>query len=217
MLLVSAGVFLLLHLIPGDPVAAMLGDNATPESAAALRHELGLDLPLPQQYVRWLGHVLTGDLGRSLRSGQPIAAALGNAVLPTAELTVLALLFAIVVGIPAGILAAIRPGSVPDIVLTVFALVGVSMPTFWSGLLLIFFFSLGLGWLPPSGYVSLGQSPLESVKFMALPMIALGSTVAAVIMRQMRASLLEVMTNDYIRTAHSKGLSEQLVVLRHGL
>ena len=149
MLLVSAGVFLLLHLIPGDPVAAMLGDNATPEAAASLRHELGLDLPLPEQYVQWLGRVLTGDFGRSLRSGQPIAAAIGDAILPTAELTTLALLFAIVVGLPTGIIAAVRPGSLPDVVLTFFALLGVSMPTFWSGLLLVALFSLTLGWLPP--------------------------------------------------------------------
>jgi peptide/nickel transport system permease protein len=217
MLLVSAGVFLLLQLIPGDPVAAMLGDNATPEAYAALKRELGLDRPLPEQYVRWLGRVLSGDLGRSIRSGQPIAAALGNAIMPTAELTVLALLFAIAVGAPAGIIAAVRPGSTPDVLLNLVALIGVSMPTFWSGLLLIFLFSLGLGWLPPSGYASLSQAPLDSLKFMILPMIALGSTVAAVIMRQMRASMLEVLGNDYIRTAYSKGLREEMVVLRHAL
>jgi peptide/nickel transport system permease protein len=217
MLVVSAGVFLLLQLIPGDPVAAMLGENATPEAYATLKHELGLDLPLPVQYARWLGRVLTGDLGRSIRSGQPIATALGNAVGPTAELTVLALLFAVVVGLPAGIIAAVRPGSLPDVVLNLFALIGVSMPTFWSGLLLIYLFSLGLGWLPPSGYASFAQSPGASLKFMVLPMIALGSTVAAVVMRQTRASMVEIMTNDYIRTAYSKGLIEHSVILRHAL
>src|SRR3954471_15468889 len=144
MLLVSAGVFLLLQLIPGDPVAAMLGENSTPEAYATLKRELGLDRPLPEQYVRWLGRVLTGDLGRSIRSGQPIATALANAIGPTAELTVLALLFAVVIGLPAGIIAAVRPGSIPDVVLTLVALIGVSMPTFWSGLLLIYLFSLGL-------------------------------------------------------------------------
>jgi peptide/nickel transport system permease protein len=217
MLVVSAGVFLLLQLIPGDPVAAMLGENATPEAYASLKHELGLDLPLPVQYGRWLGRVLTGDLGRSIRSGQPISNALGNAIGPTAELTVLSLLFAVAVGLPAGIIAAVRPGSVPDVVLNLFALLGVSMPTFWSGLLLIFAFSLGLGWLPPSGYASLTQSPGESIKYMILPMIALGSTVAAVVMRQTRASMVEVLTNDYIRTAYSKGLVENSVILRHAL
>jgi peptide/nickel transport system permease protein len=217
MLVVSAGVFLLLQLIPGDPVAAMLGENSTPEAYATLKHELGLDLPLPVQYARWLGRTLTGDLGRSIRSGQPIAAALGNAVGPTAELTVLALLFAVLVGLPAGIIAAVRPGSLPDVLLNLFALIGVSMPTFWSGLLLVFAFSLGLGWLPPSGYASLTQSPGESLKFMVLPMIALGSTVAAVVMRQTRASMVEVLTNDYIRTAYSKGLVEHSVILRHAL
>ena len=217
MLLVSAGVFLLLQLIPGDPVAAMLGENATPEAYANLKRELGLDRPLPEQYVRWLGKVLTGDLGRSIRSGQPIATALGNAVAPTAQLTVFALLFAVSVGLPAGIIAAVRPGSLPDVLLNLFALIGVSMPTFWSGLLLIFAFSLGLGWLPPSGYAPLTQSPGESIKFMILPMIALGSTVAAVVMRQTRASMVEVLSNDYIRTAWSKGLVERSVILRHAL
>lgn len=217
MLLVSAGVFLLLQLIPGDPVSAMLGENATPEAYASLRRELGLDRPLPEQYIRWLGRVLTGDLGRSIRSGQPIAAALGNAIAPTAQLTVLALLFAVVVGLPAGIIAAVRPGSLPDVLLNLIALIGVSMPTFWSGLLLIFLFSLGLGWLPPSGYASFSQSPVESLKFMILPMIALGSTVAAVVMRQTRASMVEVLSNDYIRTAYSKGLVEHWVILRHAL
>src|SRR4051812_6896514 len=163
MLLVSAGVFLLLQLIPGDPVAAMLGENATPEAYASLKHELGLDRPLPEQYVRWLGKVVTGDLGRSIRSGQPIAAALGNAIGPTSELTVLALLFAVAVGLPAGIIAASSPGSFPDIVLNFIALIGVSIPTFWSGLLLIFAFSPGLGWLPPSGYASFAQSPADSL------------------------------------------------------
>ena len=217
MLLVSAGVFLLLQLIPGDPVAAMLGENATPEAYANLKRELGLDRPLPEQYVRWLGRVLTGDLGRSIRSGQPIATALGNAIAPTAQLTVLALLFAVAVGLPAGIVAAVRPGSLPDVVLNLFALIGVSMPTFWSGLLLVFLFSLGLGWLPPSGYAPFTQSPVESMKFMILPMIALGSTVAAVVMRQTRASMVEVLSNDYIRTAWSKGLIERSVILRHAL
>ena len=217
MLLVSAGVFLLLQLIPGDPVAAMLGENATPEAYTSLRRELGLDRPLPEQYVRWLGRVLTGDLGRSIRSGQPIASALGNAVAPTAQLTVLALIFAVAVGLPAGIVAAIRPGSFPDVALNLVALIGVSMPTFWSGLLLIFLFSLGLGWLPPSGYASFTQSPVESIRFMILPMIALGSTVAAVVMRQTRASMVEVLSNDYVRTAYSKGLGERSVVLRHAL
>ena len=217
MLLVSAGVFLLLQLIPGDPVAAMLGENATPEAYASLKRELGLDRPLPEQYLRWLGRVLTGDLGRSIRSGQPIATALGNAVAPTAQLTIFALLFAVAVGLPAGIIAAVRPGSIPDVVLNLIALIGVSMPTFWSGLLLIFLFSLGLGWLPPSGYAPLSQSPVESIKFMILPMIALGSTVAAVVMRQTRASMVEVLSNDYIRTAWSKGLVERSVILRHAL
>jgi peptide/nickel transport system permease protein len=217
MLLVSLGVFLLLHLIPGDPVAAMLGDNATPEAYASLKHELGLDLPLPEQYARWLGRVATGDLGRSIRSGQPIGTALRNAVGPTAELTILALLFAVAVGLPAGIIAAVRPGSLPDVFLNLFALVGVSMPTFWSGLLLIFLFSLGLGWLPPSGYASLIDSPAESLRYMILPMIALGSTVAAVVMRQTRASMVEVLSNDYVRTAWSKGLAEPSVILRHAL
>src|SRR5262249_25561133 len=142
---------------------------------ANLKHELGLDLPLPVQYGRWLGRTLTGDLGRSIRSGQPISSALGNAIGPTAELTILALLFAVAVGLPAGIIAAVRPGSLPDVVLNLFALLGVSMPTFWSGLLLIFAFSLGLGWLPPSGYASFAQSPSDSIKYMILPMIALGS------------------------------------------
>jgi len=211
MLLVSAGVFLLLQLIPGDPVAAMLGENATPQARETLRRELGLDRPLPEQYLRWLGRALTGDLGRSIRSGQPIATAIGNAIGPTAELTILALLFAVAVGLPAGIIAAVRPGSLPDVVLNLLALIGVSMPTFWSGLLLIFLFSLGLGWLPPSGYARFTESPVESLRYMILPMIALGSTIAAVVMRQTRGSMVEVLTSDYIRTAYSKGLIEHAV------
>ncbi|MCC6177972.1 MAG: ABC transporter permease [Chloroflexi bacterium] len=214
---VSVCVFLMVHLIPGDPAAAMLGENSTPEALAALRHELGLDLPLHEQYLRWATRVLSGDLGRSIRNGQPVGAALTTAIWPTLQLTILALLSAVALGIPAGIVAAIRPGSAADVILSLVALVGLSMPTFWSGLLLIYLFSLGLGWLPPSGYVSPGQSPLHSLEFMVLPMLALGANVAAVVMRQMRSSLLEVLGNDYIRTAYSKGLREGLVVGRHAL
>ncbi|MDP8922897.1 MAG: ABC transporter permease [Chloroflexota bacterium] len=217
LLFVSVCVFLMVHLIPGDPAAAMLGENATPEALAMLRHELGLDLPLHEQYARWVAGVLGGDLGRSIRSGQPVGTALAAAIGPTVQLTALALLAAVALGVPAGIVAAIRPGSVADVLLALAALIGVSMPTFWSGLLLIYLFSLGLGWLPPSGYVSPVQSPLDSLRFMILPMLTLGSTVAAVVMRQTRASMLEVLGNDYIRTAHSKGLRERVVVTRHAL
>ncbi len=217
LLFVTVCVFLLIHLIPGDPAVAMLGENATPKAVTSLRHELGLDLPLPEQYLRWLSKVLTGDLGRSIRSGQPIGSALAGAVGPTFELTGLALLVAVVLGAPAGIVAALRPNSVPDVLLNLSSLIGTSMPTFWSGLILIGIFAVKLGWLPPSGYVEAAKSPLLSLKYMALPALTLGFTVAAVIMRQTRASLLDVLRNDYIRTARSKGLPERAVIWRHAL
>lgn len=201
LLLVTVVVFMLMHLIPGDPVVAMLGDQATPDNVARLRAQLDLDKPIPVQYAIWIGRAMRGDLGRAIVSNQPIGRLVVAAVPATLELTLLSLAFAVVVGFTAGIIAAIRPGSPLDIFGSVFSLRGISMPAFWSGIILIFIFALKAGWLPASRYMPFVEDPLQSLRFMVLPTIVLGSMVGGVIMRQVRSSLLDVLTQEYVRVA----------------
>ena len=217
LLILSVGVFLMLHLTPGDPVQIMLGQDADPGAIAALRVQLGLDQPLPVQYVRWVGNVVRGDLGRSIRTNQPVAEAIVTRLPVTIELSVLALVLSLATGLPAGMLAAIRRNSTVDLASTGLALVGVSLPSFFFGVLLILVFAVWLRWVPPSGYTPLVQDPLMNLKQMFMPALALGAALAGIVARIMRSSLLEVIGTDYMRTARAKGLSEQGSVLSHGL
>jgi peptide/nickel transport system permease protein len=217
MLLVSIMVFSLIHLIPGDPVTVMLGQEATPEVKQALRHELGLDQPLVIQYFVWLGRVVRGDLGHSLVDRTSVLDQIRLRLPATIELAIGAFLIALLIAIPAGVLSAIRRGSAVDHASTVLALGGLSLPSFWLAMLLIIVFAVKLQWLPASGYVPFFENPRANLTSMILPMFATGIRESAFLMRMLRSSMLEVLHADYVRTARAKGLRERVVVLRHAL
>ncbi|HET8632192.1 MAG TPA: nickel ABC transporter permease [Thermomicrobiales bacterium] len=215
--IVSLIVFSLIHLTPGDPAQTMLGEEATPKEVAALRAKLGLDQPLSVQYVKWAGAVLHGDLGRSIRSNQPVSEAIRDRLPVTVELALLAMVISLVIAIPVGVVAAMRRNSVADAASTVAALLGVSLPNFFLAILLILVLAVKLRWLPPFGYVPLLKDPAGNLERMIMPAITLGTALAAVVMRQMRSSLLEVLGQDYIRTVRAKGLGELRMVRFHAL
>ncbi|HEX9077845.1 MAG TPA: nickel ABC transporter permease [Anaerolineae bacterium] len=215
--LVSLMVFSIIHLTPGDPALLILGEEVTPEKLTALRHQLGLDQPIPVQYGLWLSNVLRGDLGRSVRTQQPVLEAIIQRLPPTVELTLFATVISLSVAIPAGIISAARRNSASDMASTVLALLGISMPNFFLAILLIFVFALKLRWLPPIGYIPINQDVIGNIKGMILPGLTLGAATAALISRQTRSSLLEVLNQDYIRTARAKGLADRVVILTHGL
>lgn len=215
--LVSIGVFSLVHLIPGDPALAMLGDQATPQAVEALRARMGLNQPLPVQYVWWLGAVLHGDLGRSVNSNQPVTQAIVQRLPVTIELTILGVLLSLLIAIPSGIVAAVRRNSLMDTTLTTISVGGVALPHFFLGILLIFVFSLHLGILPPIGYKPILADPIGNLERMVMPAFTLGTGLAAIVMRMTRSSLLEVLRQDYVRTARAKGLSRSAVIRRHAL
>ncbi len=215
--LVSLVVFMILHLTPGNPAVAMLGEEATPESVAALTHELGLDQPLPVQYVIWVSHVLRGDLGNSIQTHQPVLSAIMERVPVTFEMTLFAIIISLVIAIPTGVISATRRNSASDLVTTTVALFGISMPSFFLAILLIFVFSLHLGWFPPIGYTPITEDPVANLQGMVLPSLTLGAAAAAVVSRQTRSSLLEVLGQDYIRTARAKGLGDRWVIYGHAL
>jgi peptide/nickel transport system permease protein len=217
LLLVSIMVFSLIHLIPGDPVTVMLGQEATPEVKQALRHELGLDQPLALQYFVWLGRVVRGDLGRSLVDRTSVSDQIRLRLPATIELAIGAFLIALLIAIPAGVLSAIRRGSMADHASTVLALGGLSLPSFWLAMLLIIVFAVKLQWLPASGYVPFFENPRANLTAMILPMFATGIRESAFLMRMLRSSMLDVLHADYVRTARAKGLHERAVVLRHAM
>lgn len=206
---VACLVFLLIHLVPGDPVEMMLGEAASAADREALRQDLGLDRPLAEQLTQYLHGLLRGDLGASLYSRRPIGQLLAERIPATLELAAAALAFTLMLAIPLGIWAALHRGTLWDQGAMTFALLGVSMPNFWLGPLLILVFSLGLGWLPVSGREGTGA--------VILPALTLGASLAAVLSRMLRSSLLEVLNEDYVRTARAKGLSPLRVVWRHAL
>lgn len=201
--------FLLVHLVPGDPVEVMLGESATSADRGALRAELGLDQPLPLQFVEYLGKLARGDFGHSIHSHAPISDLLAERIPATARLALLALALAIAIGLPLGIIAALRYRRWPDRVATVSALTLSAMPHFWLGPLLMLVFALWLGWLPVSG--------MENSGSIVLPALTLASGLAAILTRMTRASMLEVLSEDFVRTARAKGLPERNVILRHAL
>jgi len=217
-LLVTIGVFSLVHLTPGDPLTAILGEErADPQVMAALRVQMGLDQPPPVQYARWLGRVLQGDLGYSFRMRQPVAQAIVERVPVTAQLALLAVAISLLVAVPLGALSATRRGSWLDLLSSTIAALGASMPAFWLGVLLILVVAVQLRWLPPYGYVRPTDDLPGNLKAMILPAITLAAGYTAILSRLVRASLLDVLDEDYIRTARSKGLAEKVVVLHHGL
>jgi peptide/nickel transport system permease protein len=217
LLLVSLLVFALQQLLPGDPALALAGENQDPAVIAHIRQQYHLDQPLPVRYALWLEGVLRGDLGQSIRIQRPVVELIAEKLPVTAELAGLALLVALAIGVPAGVLAAVRPGSAIDHGMTMVALCGLSLPNFWLGMLLILLFSVELGWLPASGYVSPRESLAQNLLTLIMPAFVLGTAFAAGIMRHTRSAMLQVLSADYIRMARAKGLGEWRVVLRHGL
>jgi len=204
---VATLVFSLIHLVPGDPVDAMLGESAPREDAAILRRQLGLDRPLYIQYAAFIRGAVTGDLGRSLRTGQSVAAAIAERMPATIELAFAAMLFAVLVAVPLGIVAAVRGGTAVDHLATALALVGISLPSFWLGPILALVFAVELGWLPVSGRGTLAH--------LVLPAITLGAPLAAVLTRMTRASLLGELGEVYVLAARGRGVSRARAVLRH--
>jgi len=217
MLLVSTGVFLLLHLTPGDPADVILGPDATPERAQELRKELGLDRPFHVQWAAWFSHVVRGDLGESIFLRRPVTQAIWERAEPTLMLTFLALSVAVILGLSLGVLAAVRQGTWSDLCAMLISLAGISMPTFWIGLNLMLIFALILGLLPVAGYEPLQRGAWESLRYMILPAVTLGFHDAALLARMTRSMMLEVLREDYVRTARSRGVIEWRVVLDHAL
>jgi peptide/nickel transport system permease protein len=215
--LVSLMSFALIWLVPGDPAAAFLDASATPEQVATLRSALGLDLSLPQQMLGWYGRILSGDLGQSILLNRSVSAALVERLPVTLSLAALALAFAVLFGVAAGIVAAVNHNRWPDQAVMTAALLGLSVPDFWLGLVMVLVFAVSLGWLPSGGYTPFLESPAGWLRCMVLPALTLGLVQVGFIARMARASMLDTLGQDYVRTADAKGLAKLRVVLRHAL
>ncbi len=216
-LLISVFVFVLQKLLPGDPVLALAGEDRNPEILAFLREKYRLNDPLYVQYFHWIGNALQGDLGISLRTQQPVLTLIGQKLPVTIQLAVMALIIAVVIGVPAGIISAYKKGTWIDWLANIVALSGLSVPNFWLGIMMILLVSVKLGWLPASGYQPLMDDPLQSIKVMLMPAFVLGTGLAATLMRHTRSAMLGVLKSDYVRTARAKGLGEMSVVVKHAL
>jgi len=217
---VTVLTFLFIRLIPGDAIAARLGTSTalSPEQLASLRAYFGLDQPLYQQYWTWLTSLLHGDLGYSIRTGRPVLVEITERLPATLELAAAATLIAVAIGLPLGLLSAMRPRSRADVIARIGGLIGLSLPSFWLGTLIIVFFSLYLRWLPNTGgYVDFVHDPLGNVALIVLPAVTLGVALAAATMRMTRSAMLDVLSADYVRTAWAKGLAGALIVRRHVL
>ncbi len=217
MFVVATIVFVIVRVIPGDPAAIMLGPDATGADIAALRERLGLNEPLPVQYAIFLARTAVGDLGQSIFLNRPVLQAIAERAEPTLCLTMIAITIALLIGLPAGILSAVNRGRLADQVALAMAMLLASMPAFWLGLIFIQRFSVDLGWFPVAGYGEPGAGFLERMRHLLLPAIVLGLNSSALITRFTRASMLDVLGEDYIRTGRSKGLGEPVVVMKHAL
>ncbi|MDF2142855.1 ABC transporter permease [Paenirhodobacter sp. CAU 1674] len=216
-LLISVFVFALQKLLPGDPVLAMAGEERDPAVLEFLREKYHLNDPLHRQYLSWIGGAVQGDLGVSLRTQQPVLTLIGEKLPVTIQLAVMALIIALVIGVPTGVISAYRKGSLIDWGANLVALSGLSIPNFWLGIMLILLVSVKWGLLPASGYVPLSEDPLQSIRTMIMPAFVLGTGLAATLMRHTRSAMLGVLRSDYVRTARAKGLSERVVVIKHAL
>jgi peptide/nickel transport system permease protein len=214
---VSVLIFGLQQLLPGDPAIAIAGEEHDPNVIAFIRQKYHLDEPLPVRYALWMKGVLHGDLGESIRIRMPVVDLILEKLPVTAQLAAMAMLIALLIGIPAGVVSAVKNGSAVDYAANVVALWGLSTPNFWLGIMLILFFSVELGWLPASGYVSPFEDLRANLAAMIMPAFVLGNAIAAVLMRHTRSAMLQVLGSDYVRTARAKGLSERTVVLKHAL
>ncbi len=217
LLIVSLITFAMIHLIPGDPATAIAGLSATPQQVAAIRHDLGLDQPLAEQFVRWYANLLHGDLGRSLLLGQPVLQATLYRLPVTIGLSLYALVITLAIGLITGVVAALRQNTWVDQAAMMFAMIGISLPNFYLGLLMIILFSVDLGWLPSGGYVPLLDDPLGWLAGMTMPAVSLALLLVGLLARITRSTMLEVLRQDYIRTARAKGLPRRQVVVKHAL
>jgi peptide/nickel transport system permease protein len=217
LIIVSMLIFGLQQLLPGDPALIMAGEERDPKVLEEIRQQYRLDQPIPVQYFYWVKGVLSGNLGESMRLKSPVGSLVIEKLPVTLQLAAMALLIAICIGIPAGIVSAVKKETAWDYGANLFALWGLSTPNFWLGILLIFLFSVNLGWLPASGYVRLGEDWRASLATTIMPAFVLGNALAAVLMRHTRSAMLQAMGTDYVRTARAKGLAEGRVVLKHAL
>jgi peptide/nickel transport system permease protein len=217
LIFVSILIFSLQHLLPGDPALVMAGEERDPAVIEQIRKQYHLDQPIPVQYVYWAKGVLSGDLGESLRVKVPVRALIAEKLPVTLQLASMAIVIAFLIGIPAGIVSAVKQGTAWDYGANLFSLWGISTPNFWLGIMLIFLFSIKLGWLPASGYVPLTEDWRASLAATIMPAFVLGNAIAAILMRHTRSAMLQVLHSDYIRTARAKGISERQVILRHAL
>lgn len=215
LLIVAVSVFILVRLVPGDPASLLLGDTATPEALADLQRRMGLDRDIVTQFTMWFTRVLQGDLGQSITSQQPVLPLVWDRFLVSGRLVIVAVILAILVAVPAGMLAAWRQNTLTDLVLVGASTLLLSIPTFWLGLLILLLFGLTLGWLPVVGYVTLAESPGKALLYMVMPVLTLFLHEIGVLMRMARASTLEVLRLDYITHARAKGLPEHVVMWRH--
>jgi peptide/nickel transport system permease protein len=214
---ISVIVFTGVRMIPGDPARVMAGTEADEAGLAEVREKYGLNDPVPIQYLRWVGLALRGDLGESIRTRETVTKTVAGKLPITLELACLSILLALMIAIPVGVLSAVRRNTYWDYLANGLSLCGLSVPSFWLGIMLILFFSVRLGWLPASGFIPFLESPRANLTRMLMPAFVLGATLAAVLMRQTRNSMIEVMSADYIRTAYSKGLAGRVVVFRHAI
>jgi peptide/nickel transport system permease protein len=217
LVVISLVVFTGVRMIPGDPARVMAGTEADEAGLADIREKYGLNDPIPVQYLRWMRLALTGDLGESIRTRESVVRTVGRKLPITLELACLSLIIALGIAIPVGVLSAVRRNSAWDFLANGASLCGLSIPSFWLGIMLILFFSVRLGLLPASGFVPLWEDPVANLKRMIMPAFVLGTALTAVLMRQTRNSMIEILSADYIRTAYSKGLAGRAVVFRHAI
>jgi peptide/nickel transport system permease protein len=217
LIFVSILIFGLQQLLPGDPALAMAGEERDPQVIEQIRRQYRLDQPLHVQYIYWIGGVLSGNLGESMRLKEPVLTLILQKFPVTLQLALMAIVISLVIGLTAGVVSAVRRNTGLDYAVNVLALVGISTPNFWLGILLIFLFAVHLGWLPASGYVSPAEDFWLSLKTTILPAFVLGNSFAAVLMRHTRSAMLQAMTSDYVRTARAKGLAERTVILKHAM
>ena len=214
---VSVIIFSLQQLLPGDPATIMAGEDRDPAVIAQIRHQYRLDQPIPVQYVYWVKGVFSGDLGESMRIHVPVLDLIAQKLPVTIQLATMAFIIALVIGVGAGVLSAVKKGTAWDYAANAFALWGISTPNFWLGIMLIFLFSVKLGWLPAAGYVSLSEDWRASLASTIMPAFVLGNSIAAVLMRHTRSAMLQVLESDYVRTARAKGLNERTVIIKHAM
>lgn len=217
LLLVTIMVFLTVYVLPGDAAVVALGQEATPHALEAMRERMGLNRPIHVQYLDWAGGLVRGDLGRSLVDNAPVSRAVSHALPVTLQLAAMAMIIALLIGIPAGVISATKRGTVWDALASLTAIGGISIPGFWAAILLIYAFSVKMSWLPSSGFVRLEDGLVDNLRHALLPALALGIRPAGIFMRQVRSSVLDVIRSDYVRTARAKGLGPWRVTVRHAL